>query len=294
MQSWMIGLVSGIVFVAFWPALPAWPVPLILAGVALFLTLRPGSVYVTLASGISIGCALAIVYGYALLEHRLTTDCVKVPVVVIGEVASLPRTSNLADATLQQRFEFAVVAMSPPRCAGPRRLMLSYYGDNTIRPGERWQFEVTLKKPWGLANPGSFNMQAWFAQSGIDGVGSVRHSATGRRLSEGGAPHHRLRLRISERISELPLAEDIKAILKAITVADKNSIDNSLWTLFQVFGMNHLLVISGLHVGLAAALGFLCGNFLIRLHPRLSSFGGWIPPFLGLSIAFLYAALAGF
>ena len=106
--------------------------------------------------------------------------------------------------------------------------------------------------------------------------------------------HHRLRQAISERIARLDLNPEVIGILRAITVADKAGIDHQLWFLFQQFGVNHLLVISGLHVGMIAGVGYLLGGFVQRLFFTtgfLSALHAGRPcsPF-----SLLYSALAGF
>ncbi|RLA49385.1 MAG: DNA internalization-related competence protein ComEC/Rec2 [Gammaproteobacteria bacterium] len=296
MQSWMTGIVLGIVPVGLLPQLPGWPVLLPLVGAAVVL-LRWRTRPARLASGLALGCVLAICYGTSLIHKRLAADCVKLPLTLTGEVSSLPRTSRMPDGTLRQRFEFSVGTIDPSRCQGPSRLLLSYYGPRKMVPGDRWQFGVKLKKPWGLANPGSFNMQAWFTQSGIDGVGSVRAGRAqrlppGNRLS---TAHHRLRLQISEHIAALAMERDVRAILRAITVADKSGIDARLWSLLQQFGVNHLLVISGLHVGLVAGAGYVMGGLSARLLYLGAGLGvAWLPGVLALVFACAYAALAGF
>ena len=143
MQSWMIGMVLGIVPVALWPLLPQWPVGLLLAvGAALLFSLRSGPA--RLISGVALGSALAIVHGNTLLKHRLPEDCVKEPLMLLGEVASLPRSSLMPDGTRRQRFELLVQTVQPSRCSGPRRVLLSYYGTQRIIPGQRWQLGVAL------------------------------------------------------------------------------------------------------------------------------------------------------
>ena len=106
--------------------------------------------------------------------------------------------------------------------------------------------------------------------------------------------HHRLRQRISARIGELGLKPDIAAVLRAVTVADKSAINEQLWGLFQQFGINHLLVISGLHVGLVAGMGYLFGAALARLFVSSRYSGASLPGLCALLAAFLFAALAGF
>lgn len=247
-------------------------------------------------SGLALGGAMALGHGQALLEHRLAEDCVGAPLRVSGQVASLPRSSWMYNGVLRQRFEFKPDTISPVACSGPRRILLSYYGPDQIVPGQHWQFAVKLKRPWGLANPGSFNMQAWFAHSGIDAVGSVK-TGGGVFLSTSSDPavlHHRLRFDISRRIATLPFSPEVVAVLGAITVADKSGIDTPLWSLLQLYGINHLLVISGLHVGLVAGAGYFLGGLAMRLLLLCGLRAPRLPALVALCLAAVYAALAGF
>jgi competence protein ComEC len=296
MQSWMIGAVSGAIFTGTWRDLPPWPLSLLLVGFAL-VTLRLKSVGARLFCGLACGSALGIVYGTVLLQHRLDVECVGVSVTVTGTVSSLPSDRRGAGGERRQRFEFTVDGLEPTRCAGPAKLMLSYYGKRKIHPGEQWQFDVKLRKPWGLANPGSFNMQVWFAQEAIDAVGSVRESGLTKLLSSAGgvsAIHHRLRQQISERIGELELDRDVTAMLQAMTVADNSAIDPPLWQLGQQLGINHLLVISGSHIIFVAGAGFLLGGIFTRITPWSGFSGVWVPQVFALVLACLYGGLAGF
>ena len=295
MRSWMIGLVLGLLPVPLLPQLPDPGVTLLLAGVGL-AGLRGGTIPWRLLSGIALGGALGLSHGQSLLDHRIRDACVGLSLDVSGQVASLPRRSQLPDGSPRQRFEFAIDDVAPRSCDGPRRVLLSYYGPETIIPGDHWQFEVSLSKPWGLANPGSFNMQAWFAQTGIDAVGHVR-GGRGSRLPHPPDLLHlpdRLRQQISGRIARLPLDADVRAIFAAVTVADKSAIDSELWSLFQQFGINHLLVISGLHIGLVAGAGILAGGLAGRVLLLAGVYCSWLPPALALVASCAYTALAGF
>lgn len=296
MQSWMIGFVSGVITAGYWPALPPAYITVLFIAFAL-LTLPWRSRAARFTCGLSCGFALALVHGSQLLQHRLATECVGIPLAVTGVVAALPSQRPMPRGEQRQRFEFGVTGLSPRRCAGPQTLMLSYYGDENIRPGDNWQFEVALKKPWGVANPGSFNMQVWFAQQGIDGVGNVRQSAINRRMAVEPAAislPERLRQTITQRIDFLVGNRDVAAILRAVTVADGSGIDSHLWFLFQQYGLNHLLVISGLHVVMVAAIGLLLGGLCLRFLAPTGHGGNWLPGACALLLAFLYGALAGF
>jgi len=295
MHSWMSGLVVGIISVGWWPALPEnFFTPL--ASLAGVLSLRLVQRGAKCFSGLLLGCALGVAHGNALLQHSLPQSCVGRALTLSGDVVSLPRRSQMPDGTPRQRFELLVRNLQPLHCAGPRRVLLSYYGPQAMVPGERWRFVVQLKKPWGLANPGSFNLQSWFAQTGIDALGTVRRDQA-RQIGAANSlyqSHHRARGRISERISGLPFDADVRAILQAITVADKSGLDSRLWSLLQQFGVNHLLVISGLHIGLVAAAAYMIGGSLQRLGVCMAAANRSLPGLCALLMAGGYAALAGF
>ncbi len=295
MRSWMIGLLLGLLPVLLLPQLPAPWVAAVAGACGLLLLWRRQRRY-RFGAGLALGCALALTHGQLLVSHRITEACVGQPLTLTGEVAALPRLSLLPDGRSRQRFEFTVQAIAPPQCEGPRTALLSYYGPAKIIPGDHWTFPVKLSKPWGLANPGSFNLQAWYAQTGIDAVGNVR---AGRAVKQPvpvalASLPEQLRQAVSERIGALALGADVAAVLAAVTVADKSGIDAFLWNLFQQFGINHLLVISGLHVGLVAGAAYLLGGLLQRLLLLTGLSVAWLPGLLALACCTAYTALAGF
>lgn len=291
----MIGMVLGVLPVLLLPHLPGPWLSCVLGLFALLAGFGRG-VRLRFCSGVAAGCALALVHGQSLLDQRITADCVGQPLRLTGTVASLPRYSLFPDGRSRQRFEVAVQALVPAHCSGPRRVLLSYYGPAKIIAGDSWHFPVKLSKPWGLANPGSFNLQAWYAQTGIDAVGSVS-GGPGVKLPgpvAAASRPDRLRQAISERIAAQPVGGAAAAVLRAVTVADKSGIDTALWNLFQQFGINHLLVISGLHVGLVAGAAYLLGGLVQRALLLAGLCAGGLPALLALAACCAYTALAGF
>ncbi|MCB1841626.1 MAG: DNA internalization-related competence protein ComEC/Rec2 [Halioglobus sp.] len=243
------------------------------------------------------GCVLGVAHGNALLDSRLTEACSGTEVNLSGVVASLPERDEMPDGVIRQRFELVADGLQPPDCGGPRRLSLSYYGDEHMAPGEAWRFRAVLKKPWGLANPGGFDVQAWFARRGIDAVARVPAKRVPTRLAHHTGPrylHHRLRQSVGEAIHALPGEPEIRGILRAVAIGDKSGISFHTERLFQQFGISHLLVVSGLHVGLVAGLGYLLGGGVQRI---LRGRGGWsasVPALSAFLLATAYALLAGF
>ena len=90
MQSWMIGVVLGILPVGLLPRLPEWPLSTLAAGCALGLLAWP-TPWGRLCAGLALGIAVAVVHGESLLQRRLKDECVKLSLIVEGQVSSLPR-----------------------------------------------------------------------------------------------------------------------------------------------------------------------------------------------------------
>lgn len=268
---------------------------MVLGGVALLIC---GRGYWRTLAACAAGAGLAVCHGQDLLERRLPDACERVPLAVTGTIASLPRVTLYPDGRRQQRFEFLSDPLALPQCRGPRRLLLNAPGEPQLTAGERWQFEVLLRRPWGLVNPGSFNMQAWYAQTGIDAVGSVRSRVPALRLAQPGvgSAHQRYRQWLSGRILAALGEGPASAILRALVVADRSGLDHAMWTLFRQYGISHLLVISGLHVGMVAACGFLLGGLLARGLALVGLYRGvaLAGPLCALLLATAYTALAGF
>jgi len=290
----MIGFCATVAAVSCWPSQP-FSLPLVMAAQCGAVAVLASRLRGGLPAGALCGLALALSHGHALLAHRLPESCVGTPLEVTGTVTSLVQRDQLWDGTPRQRFQFQVIAMAAEHCTGPRRLSLSYSGTTAIEPGRGYRFTARLRRPWGNANPGSPNLQAWFARNRIDAVGYVPRRLAATPLEQGPATLRvtRLRQRLSAAIDAVPVTAQARGILRAVSVADRSGVDTDLWRLFQIGGVNHLLVVSGLHVSLIGGIGYLLGTLAGRLLPAHSI----LPvtgPLLALALAAGYAALAGF
>lgn len=288
----LVALCVGLSVVGILPQLPGPAVAVCcVVSAALIGLIRPAAA--PLAAALLLGLGWSLLQAEAKLSRRLPGECVRVPLLVTGVVASLPRQTDLASGR-RQRFEVAVSAIEPAACAGPRRVLLSYYGDASLQPGDDWIFHARLRRPWGFENAGSFNIQGWFAESGIDAVGSTGAVVPGTAQATAWRYlHHRLRQRLATQIAAAGLSGPGSAVIRAITVADKSGIDRDLWEQMQAWGLNHLLVVSGLHVGMLAGAVLLMLRVTIplagyRAKAERAALG------LALVAATGYTALAGF
>ncbi|NDL69657.1 DNA internalization-related competence protein ComEC/Rec2 [Vreelandella alkaliphila] len=177
-----------------------------------------------------------------------------------------------------------------PRCQSLTGVRVSAYGDRVYRVGERWQMTLRLRPPHGFANPNTFNFEQWLWREGIHATGYVRQDPAPVRLSEATPTLRQLAIK---KLSTQPLEERTKRWLAALTLGASEQLNQEDWALLNATGTTHLVVISGLHVGLVASFMLLLARLAARLltptNWRLSVWPWWLA---GAS-AVGYAMLAG-
>ncbi|OUE46337.1 DNA internalization-related competence protein ComEC/Rec2 [Billgrantia desiderata SP1] len=175
-------------------------------------------------------------------------------------------------------------------CDALRRIRLSFYGAPEIHAGERWELTVRLRPPAGFANPGTFDYGAWLWREGIQATGYVRSEPAARRLASAPAS---LRERALDHLDAQDLTPQARRWLAALTLGAGERLERDDWDLLNASGTTHLVVISGLHVGLVAAFVLLVGRGVARVAtPRHWRMAVW-PWWLAGAAAVGYAWLAG-
>ena len=243
------------------------------------------------------GFLWALLHATWILGHNLPANLEGEDVILEGTIASL-----VEEQPHRARFRFEVTKLhhDDHPSTTPRSVLLSWYGGE--RPqlvvGDRWRLTVRLKRPHGFMNPGGFDYEKWLFQQGINATGYIRTKAPQTHLSSEwySRPVDRLRQHLRRRIGEHLEKHPQAPLITALTIGDRDAIDDERWKVLTRTGTNHLMAISGLHVGLVAGLVF----FLTR---RLWSLLGRAPLWLAapraaalaaLLAATGYAALAGF
>ncbi len=177
-----------------------------------------------------------------------------------------------------------------PNCHHLKRVRVSDYSDTSYQAGERWQLVLRLRPPRGFSNPGAFDYAQWLWREGIHATGYVRPSLETRRLTQA---RPTLRGLAREKISATSLAPQTKRWLAALSLGDSRQLTQDDWALLNATGTTHLVVISGLHVGLIASLTLLLGRLIARLATpsnwRLRTWPWWVAGAACVG----YAALAG-
>ncbi len=213
-----------------------------------------------------------------------------------GIIASIPHPQQHG-----VRFEFDVKRMivNGEEKPGPKRVRLSWYGKAPdITAGEHWLLTTRLKRPHGFMNPGGFDYEGWLFRQGIRAVGYVRPKAVQTRLEANTRGYELVRMRqwVSEHIRQALPDRDHAGLILALAVGDRQAVAASQWDVLTATGTNHLMAISGLHIGLVAGLLFFITRWLWSRSASLSL--RWPAPKAaaigGLAGAFFYSALAGF
>ena len=223
------------------------------------------------------------------MDDRLLAQIEGVEVWVSGEITGLPQIDER-----RVRFNFIPFSSAVPL---PHQLRLSwYYPKIKVRAGQQWRFKVKLKRPHSLLNPGGFDYQRWLLMQDIGATGYVRNPETAILLAQQSAWQSISvwRQQLAEHLTELMQDRESLALVKALTLGDRQAVSQQQWDLFRRTGTVHLMAISGLHIGLVASLIY----FLVLRGWAYSGILKWPPPRVAAVAALLaagfYAALAGF
>lgn len=233
------------------------------------------------------GLIWALAGHWFTLHERLPHELDQQTLSIEGRIAGLPEATATG-----WRFQLSNARVRETGASLPFMRVHWYAGEPAMQ-GEFWQFEARLRRPRGMSNPGTFDYEAWLYAQGIGALASIR---SGKRLDrqqgggiDGMRSHVRDRLLLA--LGSTPGTERLLALI----VGDRSVLSREDWLVLQATGTSHLMVISGLHVGLLAAAVFglitLLGRFgLLRLaFPRI-----WLAAPLAILAAAVYAALAGF
>lgn len=279
MRTAIVALVVGLLTLRFLPVLPPMGLLVLLPVVALMLL--PFRSY-PLALFL-LGFTWACVSAQWALDDRLAPQLDARTLWLEGQVAGLPEVS---DGVVRFQLEQAVSR----RDRLPARMRLSWYDGPALRAGETWRLAVRLKRPHGLVNPQSFDYEAWLLAQRVGATGTVK---TGERIGPAsGAGAWRDQLR--QQLLSVP-AYGRGGALTALVLGDGSGLSSTDWQVLQSTGTVHLMVISGQHIGLLAALlyGLIAGLARLGLWPRGWP---WLPCACALAFsgALAYGLLAGF
>jgi len=163
----------------------------------------------------------------------------------------------------------------------------SYFPYKNYDYGDRIKIKGKLRIPRGAGKKGEFDWQRYLSYQGVwveVNTGKVEVIEKGR-----GNPIFSLAYKSGDWVRELidkTLPHLHRSILKGILLGDKESLPPDILNSFRETGTAHVLVVSGLHVGLVL--------FIIFLLFRTAGLSSKLTSFLALPLLWYYALLTGF
>ena len=313
-----VALVASCCVVAYLPEIPSPSVRFFTVLLALFLVL----VLVKRNARTLIAPVLIFVSGFLYasacasyqLSSRLPGELLGVELELTGTVIGLPVKSGR-----RLRFLCDIDSLSPLNskdatgaAAGVTdhiaehlqvsrgRLRIDWYGSEVpdLKAGNKIKVVVKLKSPSGFMNPGGFDLERWLTQKKIIATGYVRSKSfdvTKSIVSDSVTSLASVRHKLQRRLLQATEGLSAGGVILALTVGDKNGINDDHWDTFISTGTNHLLAISGLHISLVAGFVALLARSIWRIAPLATSGSKQTFALLAaLLAATCYAAMAGF
>ena len=295
LRTGLAAFCCGIIGTTFLPVLPNGPASglaaLALFGLATGVLLsgqRPWPVVLAVAAGcLLLGINWHSHQAKSRLDARLPAHLEGLDLRVQGRIEDIPRRSGPI-----QQFRFKVDG----GILDGRTIQLNDYGNLKLAAGQFWQLTVRLNRPHGNVNPGGFDGQGWMLQQGISARGYIRDAAQNLQLDITAKGISFLRQGLRDRLLSLEGHLARSDILLALMLGDRERISTASWQVYTRTGTNHLVVVSGLHIGFVAGLFYWLGLQLWRWVPggplRLAA-----PRFAALTAtaaAAFYSLLAGF
>ena len=271
MRTGMMALAVGLLVPVFLPVLP--PVGLMMLLPLVGLMLLPFRSYPL--AFLLFGFTWACVSAQWALNDRLPEALDGETRWVEGRVVGLPQTSEGV-----VRFELADARSRHEKL--PSLMRLAWYAGPPLNSGERWRLAVKLRRPGGLLNPDAFDYEAWLLAQRIGATGTIKD---GQRLAEA---NWAWRDSIRQRLMAVD-AQGRGGALAALVLGDGSGLSREDWQILQETGTVHLLVISGQHIGMLAAVIYLLVAGLARY--------GWWPlrwPWLPWACGLAFAAALGY
>lgn len=207
---------------------------------------------------------------------------------VEARVISVSESASIARLTLQVME--CTGHLSRPTCERVQKVRVSAYDMAAFQPGERWQMTLRLRPPRGFRNPHTFNYRAWLWRERIHATGYVRQMPAPSRQAD--APFS-LRRHALAYLAGQSLDAIAKRWLAALTLGDSDALTADDWSLLNASGTTHLVVISGLHIGLIATFSMLLARTSARLlTPHNWKMRAW-PWWIAAAATVAYASFAG-
>ncbi|WP_242536130.1 DNA internalization-related competence protein ComEC/Rec2 [Vibrio sp. Vb2880] len=275
---WMLISFSLTVLSApYWPRMPSWDFAFIclvaLMGAVLVTRLRGWG-------GIAFAVLVIVTHGNVMRSQSNTIFQAGQDITIKGEVDSFFKQISYGN-----EGSIVVRSINGQQLPTFRQPIVRLVAPIALHIGDQVTFSVTVKPIYGRLNETGFDIEAYYLSQGWVARATVKPQSA---FSVVSRPSWRDTLHQKIQVATQHL--QAQGMILALTFGDRNSIQEDDWRALRDSGLIHLVAISGLHIGMAFAVGYLLGSALMRIHVNAL----WLPWFVGLLMATVYAWLAGF
>lgn len=312
-RYFVIGLILSLVWFYQLSVLPGWQSALLALLLLVGLGFLPNHQWgLSHLRQIIIGVLFGFIWVFfmTILSPSLSQSAYFVPIELVGSVDERPEVISASNDAAPKRVKLRLMISDWHSLDGqnhqawsflqPKIQLNWYYPSKLPKVGEKWRFKVKIKPPHGSLNPGGFDYEAYLFEKGVRGKGYVLNqqdaalkirSAIGLNLRDGLADH----------LTPFVQSSRFEGLFKALIYGEKTAISDADWQLLRQTGTVHLMVISGLHIGIMAAFGFALLAWVWKGMIRWSNWP-WVmktPRMVfgamgAILIATLYMSLAGY
>ena len=223
-----------------------------------------------------------------VLTSPIPVELYDQPVRFSGQMVYQPDRGELWEAG------YAIGSVQPVTAPGQTekaKILIRFREPVALHYGDHLEVEGVLRQPQGRRNPGGFDYRAYLVRRQAFGIlYPDRNREIVPTHQSGFLPlrwTERLRRRVESVIDlayrEIPVHAQI---LRGMFLGQRSALPPSILEAFHKSGTIHILAVSGLHVGLIAAVCFLCFS-LLRLPRKMTCL-------LTIASVIIYACLVGF
>lgn len=265
MRSRMIYIAAGIVSASLLPALIPLSGCALIAVILALCSIKWGLTRLSSLFCFSFGFLYLSIWGHWNLSERLPHELARTDWTVQGQIEKITvRTSG--NISLQLAVE-EIEPLSPSKSSSIQvnRLLLNWYKPDPaqllhLKEGD-WITAVSrLKPPHGLMNPSGFDYERRLLNQGVDATGYIRRFIGQQERGTGLVSSVRNSSRAT--ISSWHLDEKNTQLFNAVITGDKDQLTEQQWESLRRSGTIHLAVISGLHIGFVALVGWWLGRIM--------------------------------
>ncbi|AUI85760.1 DNA internalization-related competence protein ComEC/Rec2 [Vibrio azureus] len=280
----LVFIVVCIITSVWWPSMPSWQW-LLFGMLALTALMKLRFAFIGLsvnfiALGVFLGCMIVILHGNVMAYQRQT-------LFQVGGDITINGTVTRAFSKKSHGYEAIIVVdrVDSDKLLPFLKPKIRLFSSRSLEVGSQFITTVKMKPIFGWMNEAGLDSEKQAMSKGIVAAAVVNKQSKWIIRSQ---PSHRQIVieQISKQITDLKH----HALIRALAFNDRTGLDDSDWQSLRDSGLIHLISISGLHIGMAFSFGLVIGWLIRYFIPRYA----FLPHFLGLIVALMYAWLANF